>query len=152
MEVSEFYEKLNNIKSVCIDSSILIYHLEIVKPYDILTRVLIEKIAKGEIFCNISVLTITELLAKPYRLKDYSQISVFENFISSLPNTKIQPVNYNMAKYAASLRGDYNLRTPDSILLSTALITNSDVFITNDILFKKINIENIKILILDEHL
>ena len=152
MEVSEFYEKLDNIKSVCIDSSILIYHLEIVKPYDILTRVLIEKIAKGEIFCNISVLTITELLAKPYRLKDYNQISVFENFISSLPNTKIQPVNYGMAKYAASLRGDYNLRTPDSILLSTALITNSDVFITNDILFKKINIENIKILIFDEHL
>ena len=123
-----------------------------VKPYDILTRVLIEKIAKGEIFCNISVLTITELLAKPYRLKDYSQISVFENFISSLPNTKIQPVNYSMARYAASLRGDYYLRTPDSILLSTALITNSDVFITNDILFKKINIEDIKILILDEHL
>jgi len=77
---------------------------------------------------------------------------VFEGFISSLPNTKIQPVDYNIAKFAASLRGDYNLRTPDSIILSTALITCSEAFITNDIFLKKLNIKDIKILILDEHL
>ena len=152
MEVNGFYKKLRDLKSVCIDSSILIYHLEIIKPYDILTKVLIEKIARGEIFCNISALTITELLAKPYRLKDYDQISVFEGFISSLPNTKIQPVDYNVAKFAACLRGDYTLRTPDSIILSNALITCSDAFITNDISLKKLNIKDIKILILDEYL
>ena len=152
MEVSGFYKKLKDLKSVCIDSSGLIYHLEIIKPYDILTKVLIEKIAGGEIFCNISALTITELLAKPYRLKDYSQISVFEGFISSLPNTKIQPVDYNIAKFAASLKGEYSLRTPDSIMLSTSLVTSSKAFITNDISLKKLNIKDTKILILDEQL
>ena len=152
MEVNGFYKKLKNLKSVCIDSSVLIYHLETIKPYDILTKALVEKIAGGGIFCNISALTITELLAKPYRLKDYDQVSVFEGFISSLPNTKIQPVDYNIAKFAASLRGDHNLRTPDSIILSTALITCSDAFITNDISLKKLNIKDIKILILDEYL
>ena len=152
MEVNGFYKKLKNLKSVCIDSSVLIYHLETIKPYNILTKALIEKIAGGGIFCNISALTITELLAKPYRLKDYVQVSVFEGFISSLPNTKIQPVDYNIAKFAASLRGDHNLRTPDSIILSTALITCSDAFITNDISLKKLNIKDIKILILDEYL
>lgn len=152
MEVNDFYKKLNDLKRLCIDSSILIYHLEIIKPYDILTKALIEKIAKGEIFCNISALTITELLAKPYRLKDNNQISVFEEFINSLPNTKIQPVDYDIAKFAASLRGDYNLRTPDSIMLSTALITCSNAFISNDISLKKINIKDIKIIILDDYL
>jgi predicted nucleic acid-binding protein len=152
LEVNGFYEKLKNLKSVCIDSSVLIYHLETIKPYNILTKALIEKIAGGGIFCNISALTITELLAKPYRLKDYGQVSVFEGFISSLPNTKIQPVDYIIAKFAASLRGDHNLRTPDSIILSTALITCSDAFITNDISLKKLNIKDIKILILDEYL
>ena len=152
MEVNGFYKKLKDLKSVCIDSSVLIYHLEIIKPYDILTKALIEKIAGGEIFCNISALTITELLAKPYRLKDYGQVSVFEGFISSLPNTKIQPVDYNIAKFAASLRGEYSLRTPDSIMLSTSLVTSSEAFITNDISLKKLNIKDIKILILDDYM
>ena len=152
MAVEDFHKKLKDLKSVCIDSSILIYHLETIKPYDILTKTLIEKIAGGEIFCNICALIITELLTKPYRLKDLDQISMFEGFISSLPNTKIHPVNYNIAKLAASLRGDYNLRTPDSIILSTTLITRSDAFITNDISLKKLNIKDIEILILDEYL
>ncbi len=150
MEVNSFHTKLKDLRSICIDSSVLIYHLEIIKPYDILTKVLIEKIARGKIFCNISALTITELLAKPYKLKDQNQISAFERFISSLPNSKIQPIDYNIAKLAASLRGDYNLRTPDSIILSTALITRSDAFITNDISLRKLNIKDLKILILDE--
>jgi len=152
LEVNGFYKKLNSLKSVCIDSVVLIYHLETIEPYDVLTRVLIEKIARGEIFCYISALTITELMAKPYRIKDYSQISIFEEFIESLPNTKIMPVNYDIAKFAASLRGDYNLRTPDAIMLSTAAVTNSDAFITNDIFLKKLNIRDIKILTLDEYL
>ena len=152
MEINGFYKKLNGLKSFCIDSSILIYHLEIIKPYDTLTKVLIEKIAGGELFCNISSLTITELLSKPFRLKDNKKVLVFEEFINSLPNTKIQPVDYNVAKLAASLRGEYNLRTPDSIMLSTALITHSEAFITNDIFLKKSEIKNIKILILDEYL
>ena len=152
MEVNGFYKKLNGLKSVCIDSSVLIYHLETIKPYEVLTKALIEKIARGEIFCFISALTITELLAKPYRTKDYGQILMFEDFISSLPNTKIVPVDYDIAKFAASLRGEYNLRTPDSIMLSTAAITCSEAFITNDIFLKKLNIKDIKILILDENL
>ena len=87
-----------------------------------------------------------------FRLKDNKKVLVFEEFINSLPNTKIQPVDYNVAKLAASLRGEYNLRTPDSIILSTALITHSEAFITNDIFLKKLEIKNIKILILDEYL
>lgn len=145
-------KKLKSLKSLCIDSSILIYHLEKIKPYEVLTRLIIEEIASGNMFCNISALTITELLAKPYRVKDYNQISVFEGFITSLPNSKIQPVEYSVAKLAALLRADYNLRTPDSILLSTALNTGSEYFVTNDIFFKKINIKDISILVLDEYL
>ena len=152
MAIERFHKKLDCLKSVCIDSSILIYHLETIKPYDILTKALFENIAGGKIFCNICALTITELLIKPYRLKDYDQISIFEGFISSIPNTKIHPIDYNTAKLAASLRGEHNLRTPDSIILSTALITCSDAFITNNISLKKLNLKDIKILTLDEYL
>ena len=156
VNIEKLAKKLESLKSICIDSSILIYHLEQIKPYEVLTKLIIEKVASGSIFCNISALTITELLAKPYREKDYTKISVFEEFINSLPNSKIQPVEYNVAKLVASLRANYNLKTPDSILLSTVLYTDSEYFVTNDVLFKKINIKDVRkdisILLLDEYL
>lgn len=152
VKVNAFLKEINRSDIICIDSSIIIYHLEKIKPYDELTRLLIEKIAEGHLLCNISTLTITELLTKPYRLKDYDKIVLFEEFISSLPNTRIQPIDYEISKFAASLRADYNLRTPDSIILSTAFITKSGRFITNDIALKKIKLEGLKVLVLDEYL
>jgi len=152
VKVNAFLNEVNKSGILCIDSSILIYHLEEIKPYDDLTRALIQKIAEGRLSCNISTLTITELLTKPYRLKEHNKISLFEEFINSLPNTLIQPVDYEISKLAASLRADYNLRTPDSIILSTACITKSGLFITNDIALKKVKLEGLKVLIMDEYL
>ena len=97
-------------------------------------------------------MTITELLTKLYRSKDFNQITVFEQFINSLPNSKIYPVTYDIAKFAASLRAEYNMRTPDSILISTAYIMKSDYFITNDISLKKVNLEDLDMIILDDYL
>jgi len=152
IKINAFLREINSSDILCIDSSILIYHLEEIKPYDELTKLLIGKIAWGHLLCNISTLTITELFTKPYKLKDYDKIALFEEFISSIPNTRIQPIDYEISKFAASLRADYNLKTPDSIILSTAFITKSTHFITNDTAFKKIQLEGLKVLILDEYL
>ena len=152
VKIGVFLKEINSSDILCIDTSILIYHLEEIKPYDELTRLLIEKIAEGHFLCNISTLTITELFTKPYRLKDYGKIALFEEFIGSLPNTRIQPIDYEISKFAASLRADYNLRTPDSIILSTAFITKSRHFVTNDTALKKVKLEGLKVLILDEYL
>ena len=152
VKTNVFVEEINKSDILCIDSSILIYHLEEIKPYDELTRLLIGKIAESHLLCNISTLTITELFTKPYRLKDYDKIALFEEFISSLPNTVIQSIDYEISKFAASLRADYNLKTPDSIILSTAFTTKSSHFITNDTAFKKIQLDGLKVLILDEYL
>ena len=147
-----FLDKLYKIKEVCLDTSIFIYHLEDISPYNILTKIIVEKIAAGEIFCYISTLTVTELLTKPYKMKDMRKVSLFEEFIQSLPNTKIQDIDYKIAKNAAKIRANNNLRTPDAILLSTASINKSSCFITNDISLKNIHIESISILVLNDYL
>jgi predicted nucleic acid-binding protein len=155
MEIStakQFLDKLYKVKEVCLDTSIFIYHLEDISPYNILTKILVEKIAAGEIFCYISTLTVTELLTKPYKIKDIKKISLFEDFIQSLPNTKIQDIDYNIAKRAAKIRANNNLRTPDAILLATASINKSSCFITNDVSLKNISVEDISILVLNDYL
>ena len=148
----QFLKEIAGSDILCIDSPVLIYHLEKVKPYDELTRILIKKIADNQTSCIISALTITELLTKPFRLKDDKKIALFEEFIGSLPNTTVKSIDYEISKKAASLRADYNLRTPDSLILSTAVKTGSKLFITNYIALKKIKTDNLKILILDDYL
>ncbi len=148
----QFLDKLYNVKEVCLDTSIFIYHLEDISPYNILTKIIVEKIAAGEIFCYISTLTVTELLVKPHKMKDMRKISLFEEFIQSLPNTKIQDIDYNIAKNAAKIRANLNLRTPDSILLATAFKNKGSCFITNDISLKNIHVEDIPILVLNDYL
>jgi len=148
----DFLEEINNSDILCIDSPILIYHLEKVKPYDELTRILIKKIADSHTSCIISALTITELLTKPFRLKDDKKVALFEEFIKSMPNTTVKPIDYEISKKAASLRADHNLRTPDSLILSTAINSRSELFITNDIALKKIKMDELKTIVLDDYI
>jgi len=152
MEVNKdsFIKTINDCNIICIDSSILIYHLEKIKPYDVFTRILIKGISEKKAMCVISTLTITELLTKPYRISDYKKVSLIEQFIGSMPNTRIQPVDYKISKQAASLRAKYSLRTPDAIIVSTAMISKSGLFITNDIRLKKIKIDDLLFITFDE--
>lgn len=151
LKIEEFSDDINKSDILCIDSPILIYHLEKVKPYDRLTRILIRKIVDNRTSCIISAFTITELLTKPFRSKDDKKITLFEEFIESLPNTIVKPIDYKISKKAASLRAGYNLRTPDSLILSTAINTGSKLFITNDIALKKIKMNDLKTLVLDDY-
>jgi predicted nucleic acid-binding protein len=117
-----------------------------------MTKHLIKVIAAESISCTISALSVTELLAKPYKLKDMEKVKLFENFIQSLPGTEIQSVNYHIAKLAASIRADYNIRTPDAILISTAFNTGAYCFITNDIALKKVSLIGLEVLVMDDYL
>ncbi len=117
-----------------------------------MTHHLVRVIAAEIISCTISALSVTELLAKPYKLKDIEKVRLFENFIKSLPGTEIQSVNYPVAKLAASIRADYNIRTPDAILISTAFNAGAQCFITNDIALKKVSLTGLEVLIMDDYL
>ena len=154
MEIKKeaFLHKITGSGKICIDSSILIYHLEDIGPYNQLTQILLREAAKGCASCIISALTITELLTKPYSLKDDEKIGLFKEFIESLPNTSIQAIDCGIAKMAASLRANHNLGTPDSLILTTALQTECRLFVTNDIALKKIESDNLEIVILDDYL
>lgn len=152
MEVKnqEFLSDLAEAKEVCLDSSILIYHLEDIKPYSFLTASLITKVAQGELDLTISTLSLTELLTQPYRQKNEEKISRFEEFIFSLPYTSFIEVNLAIAKEAARLRAIYNIRTPDAILMATAINKKVDIFLTNDEILKKVSREKVSVLVLED--
>ncbi len=69
--------------------------------------------------------------------------------MSNYPNLSIVDVDYKIADIASRLRANYNIKTPDAIILATGISMNVDYFITNDIKLKSVcsqeNIETIAI-------
>lgn len=140
-------------KKVGLDSSILIYHLEDLMPYAELTELVFSLLARGELSGVISTISVTELLVKPFASGKEGEVMACERFLRELPHTTIVAPDYEIAKGAARLRGAYGLRTPDAILLSTALREGAKAFLTNDEGLKRLEErEGIAILVLDDYL
>jgi len=150
--INEFSVKLISNKSVSIDSSFFIYHLENIKPYNELTSIAIKRISSGELFCNISTLVISELFVRPFKEKNFKNVGLFEEFIRTFPNSRICDFDFDIAKLSAKIRAQSSLRTPDAILLATAIISGSDVFITNDLNLKKFSDDKLQILVMEDYI
>ena len=147
-----FQEELKRLRKVGLDSSILIYHLEDIAPYADLTEAVFARIAEGSLHAVISTVSLTEILVQPFRAERQDQIDGFEKFLFSLPNTDLKAPDYPVAKGAARLRSKYRIRTPDALLLSTAIGEKAEAFLTNDARLRALKAEGISALILDDFL
>ena len=66
-------------------------------------------------------------------------------------NLSIIDVDYKIADIASRLRANYNIKTPDAIILATGISMNVDYFIPNDIKLKNVcNKENIEAIIIED--
>jgi predicted nucleic acid-binding protein len=148
---AKFIKELNRFNKVGLDSSLLIYHLEDMEPYSDLTEVVFAAIGAGTHTAVLSTISVTELLVKPFADGQPDQVAVFEHFVQLLPNTIWISPHYEIAKQAARLRGQYRLRTPDALLVATALVEKADAFLTNDHQLRKLKAEGIVIVVLDDY-
>lgn len=54
------------------------------------------------------------------------------------PNLNVSNIDMNIVDTAASLRTRYNIKTPDSIILATSIVSGSKYLISNDIRLQSI--------------
>jgi predicted nucleic acid-binding protein len=94
-----------------------------------------------------SVLAFSECVVRPYREGNWIALDQVK-LMFQMPNLTVYPVNEVVAEEAARLRAVYNLKTPDAIIIATAIIYKADVLITND--YKLSNITEIPLIKLDE--
>lgn len=147
----KFRKDIRRFESLGLDSSVLIYHLEDVAPYSELTELVFSVVASGSTASILSTISLTEILAKPFAENRTDAIEIFEAFILALPNAKIVAPTYAIAKEAARLRGRYRIRTPDALLVSTAIQEGAKAFVTNDDRLKRLGAEGITVLVLDHY-
>jgi predicted nucleic acid-binding protein len=148
----EFQNALKKLKRVGLDSSILIYHLEDLEPYAILTENIFARVAEGSLSAVLSTVSVTELLVQPFTTGQKDRIAAIERFLFSLPNTEIKSPDYPIAREAARLRSKYRVRTPDALLIATSMNEKADAFITNDASLRPLRDEGLTILVLADFL
>ena len=91
------------------------------------------------------------ILVKPKKDNNVFLENRYKLILSNYPNLSIIDVGYKIADIASRLRANYNIKTPDAIILATGISMNVDYFITNDIKLKNVcSKENIEAIIIED--
>jgi uncharacterized protein len=134
--------------TVALDTSIFIYHFEDHPRYRDLTDRILGTISRGKCRAVASELTLLELLVRPLQLERQDVADEYEALLSHFPNLELVPLSRQVVLWAAALRARYGLRTPDALILATAMFQGATLVITNDRQWKRV--EEVKVAFLDD--
>ena len=97
-------------------------------------------------------MTVLEVLTKPLRSRDVTLEHEFRNVLFFSPDVRLAPITIAVLERAAAIRATTNLKIPDAIHATTALIEGCAVFVTNDLAFRRISAQSpgMAITVLDE--
>ena len=123
---------------IALDTSIWIYHFENHPEYLPVTTQVLTAVERGDLQAVASELTILEIIVRPLKLELYDAADDYEILLSGFPNLTLIPVTRSILRQAASLRASYGLRTPDAIIVATALAGNATLLVTNDKALRKL--------------
>ena len=134
-EVESF---LKRNKKIGIDSNIFIYFIEAHPLYHNLTLKIFESIEEGRNTGICASLSLLEVLVQPYRKNNEELVNQFYVLLTTFPNLVWIDLSLEIADLGARLRSKYLLKTPDAILLATAIQSKATGFIGNDSQLRKI--------------
>jgi len=111
------------IRKVALDSNILIYFLEDIKPYADDAEDLLSSFMKREKIGIISTISIAEILTGFYASEDEERIQNAKRFLEDLTHDgfEIAQVTFEIADLAAQLRAKRGGKLPDALIIATAL-------------------------------
>jgi predicted nucleic acid-binding protein len=123
---------LSDSKIIALDTNLFIYVFEQNPEFGEKAKAALEHIENGFVVGIASSVSLTEILVKPIREGNLTLEKQYKLLFSHFPNLTILPIDNVVAEQAAYLRGKYNIKTPDALIVATALVANADLFITND--------------------
>jgi len=133
------FEKAISVKTVLIDTNIIIYLTDSVSPYAALSRRLFEMIEFGEVSALISIISVGEVMQGPLKKGlDQAALAV-KDYLLNFPNLFCEPVTNRVLDIIGN---DYRiqwskLRTVDSLIIASALKNKVDKIISNDDHFRQ---------------
>lgn len=138
-------------KTILLDTNCFIYYFEDNINYSNKLERVFNNIQDGKNIAFMSVISYIEILVKPKKENNVFIENRYKLVLTNYPNLSIVNVDHVIANIAAKLRASYSIKTPDAIIIATALYMNADAIITNDIRLKDIcNKEGLEIIIIDK--
>jgi predicted nucleic acid-binding protein len=135
---------------MAVDTSPFVYWLEENPKYFGLSKRIFDLVEERQAKVVTSTLTLTEALVLPYRIKDWWRVYRIHAVLDSYPHLEWLPPTLAIARQAAHIRAEFNLRTPDAIHAATALIAGATALIANDYIFRRV--PGLEVVLLDEML
>lgn len=117
---------------VALDTSVWIYHFEGSADYGQAADSVLETIARGRIGGVSSELVLLELLVAPLKKGAQDAADEIELTLTHFPHLHLAPVTRAVLVRAAEIRAHYGLRTPDAIMVATAVELGATLAVTND--------------------
>jgi len=141
---------LSSASRIGLDTTVLIYHLENVLPYAELTTRILGSVTPA-IRLIVSVSSVAEILAGPWKKGQADQASRVEEDIRALPGLAVRDVTWATAAAAAELRGKTSLPLPDSLIVASLLEGEAQAIVTNDARWKSAKLP-CRIVLLDDYI
>jgi predicted nucleic acid-binding protein len=130
------------------DAQIFIYSIEKHPTYASPLRPLWEAVARGHLEVVTSELTLLETLIGPMKRGDVALETDYEN-IFVIPGIRLLPITSAILRAGARHRATLSSRrTPDALHAATAASCGCTLFLTNDVVFRRIS--GLPVVILDD--
>lgn len=119
--------------TILLDTSAVLAYLAGTEPASAAAASVIDGlVATGHARGVVSAITLTESLVRPLRARSTTAVRIVEDFLHRFPNLEVEPVTIAVAREAARIRAATAVRTPDAIILATAVQVGAMVVIGND--------------------
>ncbi|MBC8080169.1 MAG: PIN domain-containing protein [Gorillibacterium sp.] len=135
MVTSNFFTGINKI---ALDTNMFIYVFEQHLEFGEKAKALLEQVENGVISAVASAVSLTEILVKPIREGNLNLEKQYKLLFTHFPNLSIIPIDNSIAERAAYLRGIYGLKTPDALIVASAIAAGAELFITNDLRLEQV--------------
>ena len=136
--------------SVLLDTYVLTYYLEEIEPYYLLSEEIFNEINDDRIKGFLSAISVAEFVIKPFADGKVAEVERFKQFLSSL-SIQVLTVTFEIAEQAGKLRSQYtSIRTPDALIVATALECGCDAFVTNDKKLKNLEDDRLNVFVLED--
>ena len=119
-------------KVVGLDTAPLIYFMEQNPNYLEMMRVFLRSFDRGDFRRVTSTVTLVEVLIHPLRQGNTILAQEYREILLNQESLTVVELTPDIVETAAQLRASYNLRSPDSIQMATAIREGASFFLTND--------------------
>jgi predicted nucleic acid-binding protein len=124
--------------TVYLDANSIIYSVERIEPYRTALQPLWEGARAGKITIATSDLTLLEVLVVPLRTGNKVLEAGFRALLQHSSDVVLIGITHAILEWAASLRASMPIKTPDAIHAATALQVGCELFVTNDVGFRRV--------------